>query len=163
MSKPVLVLVMSDMCGACQNFKRKLLPDLERELKRDSRFNFIVLNFPEMAIPSNGKDFHPELKNGFVEFFPTFILFPGHLWNNRNSKLQGVPKHSMKNNPKVDYSKSSILSWVNDTINNNPMFNSSTGNMGSLARPLGDDRYAVPTYGTYNLYQSTKADREFDV
>lgn len=149
MNKPVLVLVMSEKCGACQNFKRKMLPDLERDLNKNNSFDFVVLDFPEMVI--NGNDvkntyYHPELKNGFVEFFPTFLLFPGDLWYNRETKLKGVPKH---NNTNVDYSKSSIISWINDTVDRESMFSDRKGNSNS---------YVVPTYGTYNKFKSTKID-----
>ena len=150
MNKPVLVLVMSQKCGACQNFKRKMLPDLENILKNDPRIQFVLLDFPEMAIPLNkdGKEYHPELRNGFVEFFPTFLLFPGNLWNNKDSKLKGVAKHDMKKNPQVDYSKSSILSWIDETIDKDPLF-SSTSTEGN---------FIVPTYGTYNRFRATKVD-----
>lgn len=170
MNKPVLVLVMSQMCGACQNFKRKGLPALERDLKNDSRFRFIVLDFPEMAIPVNkdGKEYHPELRNGFVEFFPTFLLFPGHLWNNKDSKLKGVAKHDLRKNPNVDYSKASIISWIEETINQDPLFNSSNimlinnnnynNNHNNHNNHRETEKYVVPTYGTYNRFKSTKID-----
>lgn len=156
MEKSVLVLVMSHMCGACQNFKRKMLPDLERELKNDNRFRFIILDFPEMAIPfdKEGKEYHPELRNGFVEFFPTFLLFPGNLWNNKESKLKGIAKHELKKNPNVDYSKSSILSWIDETLRKNPLF--LKRNSLIEGRQNEKNQYIVPTYGTYNRFKSTK-------
>lgn len=172
MNKPVLVLVMSEKCGACQNFKRKALPELEKELKNDSRFKFVSLDFPDMTVPNNkdGKEFHPELRNGFVEFFPTFLLFPGNLWNDKNSKLKGVAKHDLKINPNVDYSKNSIISWIEETLKTNPLFINSnidindkiknTNPYGSYAK-LGDDGYySVPTYGTYNIFKGTKPDND---
>ena len=157
MNKPVLVLVMSQLCGACHNFKKKMLPELERELKGDNRFRFLVLDLPEMGVPRSGKainenEFHPDLKNGFVEFFPTLLLFPGNLWNNKDSKLKGVPKHDLKKNPEVDYSKNSILSWIDKTIRNNSMFS------GNNTNSKKTENYIVPTYGTYNRFKGTKID-----
>lgn len=152
MNKPVLVLVMSQMCGACHNFKKKMLPELERDLNPDNRFRFLVLDLPEMGVPRTGKDingneFHPDLKNGFIEFFPTLLLFPGNLWNNKDSKLKGVAKHDLKENPKVDYSKASIFSWIDETIRNDPLFSN------NQKKP---ENYIVPTYGTYNRFKGSK-------
>ena len=165
MDKPVLVLVMSEACGACQNFKRKILSDLEKDLRNDSRVRFVVLEFPTMAIPQNkdGREYHPELRNGFVEFFPTFLLFPGNLWNNKDSKLKGVAKHSLKKNSQVDYSKSSILSWIDETLRKDSLFFSSNIVLTENGKPLysKEGYYTVPTYGTYNRFRPTKTDDDF--
>jgi thiol-disulfide isomerase/thioredoxin len=171
MNKPVLVLVMSQVCGACQNFKKKMLPDLEKELRNDPRIRFISLEFAEMGISKDGKDkdgkdYHPDLKNGFVEFFPTLLLFPGNLWNNKESKLKGVPKHDMKKNPQIDYSKNSILNWVENTIKSDPLFSSSDKFMltengkpiNSYPKQLENGRYIVPTYG--NRFKPTRVEDE---
>ena len=156
MNKPVLVLVMSQKCGACHNFKAKMLPELEKDLKNDNRFRFLVLDLPDMGVPKTGRDiagneFHPDLKNGFVQFFPTFLLFPGNLWNDKNSRLKGVPKHDMEKNPKVDYSRASILSWIDSTIETDPLFSNSFPK-------TNKKEYVVPTYGTYNRFKGTKTD-----
>lgn len=162
MNKPVLVLVMSQQCPACQNFKKKMLPELEKEFKNDNRFRFVVLDFPKMEIPINkdGKEYHPELRNGFVEFFPTFLLFPGNLWNNKDSKLKGVAKHVLSKNPKPDYSKASILGWIDETIKRDPLFTGTpivTDNVRPMApKQLEDGKFLVPTYGTYNRFRSGK-------
>lgn len=148
MDLPVLVLVMSDKCGACQNFKRTMLPELERELRGNTKFNLVVLNFPEFNIPVKSNfDYHPDLRTGFVQFFPTFLLFPGELWNDKTSKLKGVAKHDLNVNPNIDYSKKSILSWVDETVSQNPMF------AGTKRRKV---ETVVPTYGTYTKFHSTK-------
>lgn len=151
MAKPVLVLVMSKMCGACQNFKAKMLPELEKELKKDPRFRFIILDFPNMAIPldKSGKEFHPNLRN-FIEFFPTFLLFPGNLWDDPSSNLKGVAKHELKKNPNIDYSKSSLNSWIEDTLKRDPLFNDDS----STFKTKND---MIPTVGTHNLFRSMKA------
>ena len=158
MNKPVLLLVMSKQCGACAHFKRKILPELEKELKNDSRINFIILDFPEMMVPVTGSH-HPELKNGFVRFFPTFILFPGNLWNNHKSKLKGVIKHGDELQPRVDYSKNSILTWINETLKN-PIFidYNNEKNMGAFAKSIDNGRFIVPTIGTYNRFKNTRLD-----
>ena len=166
MNKPVVVLVMSQMCGACQQFKKKMLPELKKELENDPRVKFVILDFPEMGVPINkeGKDYHPELRNGFVKFFPTFLMFPGYLWNNKDSKLKGVAKHDLEKNPNVDYSKASILSWIDNTIKKDPLFTTNTiqtDNSKPMAPKQTDDgKYMVPTYGTYNRYKSTKINND---
>jgi len=140
MDKPVIVLILSERCGACINFKRKILPELKEELENDSKIKTVILDFPEMAIPSiNNKVgvYHPELRNGFVRFFPTIALFPGNLWNYHDTKLKGVVKHGDEENPRVDYSKSSILKWIKETIKDNDLFE------------IGNESYIVPTYGQF--------------
>jgi thiol-disulfide isomerase/thioredoxin len=166
MNKPVLVLVMSQQCPACSNFKKKMLPELEKEFKNDSRIRFVLLDFPKMEIPisKDGKDYHPELRNGFVEFFPTFLLFPGNLWNNKDSKLKGVAKHVLSKNPKPDYSKASIVNWIDETIRKDPLFtNNSNVILADNTKPMApkqleDGKYLVPTYGTYNRFKASRID-----
>lgn len=163
MNKPVLVLAMSEKCGACVQFKRKMLPELEKELNNDSRIKFVVLDFPEMMIPqtTQGLTYHPELRNGFVRFFPTFILFPGNLWNNHNSKLKGVIKHGDEPNPRPDYSKPSISSWIDETLKT-PGFSEiqveKIKPSGPLTRSLNNGKFVVPTVGTYNRFKNTRLD-----
>lgn len=147
MNKPVVVIVLSERCGACMNFKRKNLPELKAALEKDSRINTVILDFPEMAIPKFNNDvgvYHPDLRTGIVRFFPTIALFPGNLWNSHETKLKGVIKHGDEEMPKVDYSKSAVLKWINETINNNPLF-----------EKFENKSYVVPTYGQF---KSTKID-----
>src|SRR5665647_1415124 len=116
----VLVLVMSQKCGACQRFK-KSLPELEKPLNNDKRFEFVVLEFDDFTIPApKGNQYHPELRN-FIKWFPSFILFPSNLWNNHKSTLKGVIKHGDEATPKIDYSLSSLNSWISEALKN-PMF-----------------------------------------
>ena len=109
--------------------------------------NFIILDFPDMAVtpanPSVG-NYHPDLKN-FVRFFPTVALFPGNLWNDHKAKLRGVVKHGDEENPRVDYSKTSIFSWIEDTIKNNDLF----------SKAVFGKNIIVPTYGQF---RSSKID-----
>ena len=145
MNKPVLVLILSKMCGACGNFKRKMLPELEQEFASNSNINLVILDFPEMGIsPSNPSvgNYHPQLSNGYVKFFPTIALFPANLWNDHKSKLKGVVKHGDEETPKIDYSKTSIINWVNDTIRQNSLFNN--------YKNVKTDKYVVPTYGQFH-------------
>ena len=147
MNKPVVVIVLSQRCGACMNFKRKL-PDLKSALENDTRIKTVVLDFPEMAIPKYNNDvgiYHPELRTGFVKFFPTIALFPGNIWNSHEMKLKGVVKHGDEEAPpKVDFSKSSVMKWINETIKDNPIFENSE-----------NKTYVVPTYGQF---KNTKID-----
>jgi len=114
-----------------------------------------------MTIPVSN-NYHPELRNGFVRFFPTFILFPGNLWNNHKSKLKGVIKHGDEQQPRIDYSKNSISSWIDETLKT-PLFieNSTVENnkpMGFLSKSLENGKYVVPTIGTYTRFKNTRLD-----
>lgn len=167
-----LVLVMSEVCGACQQFKKNMLPALKNDLENDSRFNFIIKEFPTMVIgPPKNNEYHPELRN-FVRFFPTFIVFPEHLWDNPKSKLKGIVKHGSEENPKIDYSKNSLNNWINESLKN-PMFSGGVvvtnsklagvpGNVntGSTLKISADGKYYAPTYGTYMRIRPGNPDYE---
>jgi len=149
MNKPVLVFILSERCGACLNFKRKMLPELQDELAKNNMINFVILDFPDMSIPASNPsvgNYHPELKNGFVRFFPTIALFPGNIWNDHKSRLKGVVKHGDEEVPRVDYSKASVFNWIEDTIKNNSLF--VNGNNFSK-------KMIIPTYGQF---KSSKID-----
>lgn len=137
-NKPILLFVVSSSCGACVNFKRKVLPDLEKELEKDSRLSYQIAEFEDMRFqkPINVNP-HPELKH-FVRFFPTLMVVPANLWNNHKSKLKAVVKHGEEENPNVDYSKNGILSWVNETLKN-PLF----------SNVEKSETYIIPTYGQF--------------
>jgi hypothetical protein len=149
MSKPILLFVFAKNCSGCINFKKRVLPELEKELSSDSRLTYQIIEFNDMQVTPNEKH-HPDLKNGFVRFFPTLMLVPSNLWNNHKSKLKAVVKHGDEDPPKVDYSKVGILAWVNETITKNPLF---TGNseksFGPLSKSLPDGKHVVPTYGQF--------------
>ena len=116
MSKPIVIFVFSQQCGACINFKRKALPELEKELK-DRRIDYEVVEYETMNIqnrPVSGNP-HPDIKYGYIRFFPTILLVPSDIWRNHKTKLRTVVKHGDEENPKVDYSKAGILSWIEDT------------------------------------------------
>ena len=61
-----------------------------------------------------------------------------------------------------DYSKSSILEWINKTIKNNAIF-AKNSNISSniLTKSTDDGKYFIPTHGTYTKYMSSKIVEEF--
>lgn len=149
MSKPILLLLFAKSCGGCINFKRKTLPELESILSKDDRLTYQIIEFNDMQVTPTEKH-HPDLKNGFVRFFPTFMIVPSNLWNNHKSKLKAAVKHEGEDPSKVDYSKNSILAWVNDTLTKNPLFtNTSEKSFGPLSKSLPDGKHYVPTYGQF--------------
>jgi len=140
-NKPILLFIVSSSCGACVNFKRRNLPELERELEKDSRLTYQIVEFEDMRFqkPINVNP-HPDLR-GFVRFFPTLMIVPSNLWNNHKSKLKAIVKHGDEENPNPDYSKNSILSWINETLKN-PLF--------STSEKLSENStYIIPTYGQF--------------
>lgn len=160
----VLVLLLSEGCPACIQFKKNILPTIKKELENDSRFRFIILEFPTMAVPApKSNEYHPELRN-FVGWFPTLLLFPSNLWNNSKSKLRGLSKHGDEKNPiemveKADWSKTSIFSWINETLKK-PLFSNvilidNSKNLGGMAK-VENGKYSVPTYGTYTKFTKSR-------
>lgn len=181
MSKPVLLLVMSQTCGACQKFKATALPGIEREIEKDGKVELLKLEFPTMQLNSDDKDsdfeYHPSLPQ-FAGWFPIFILFPENLWFDKGSKLKGVTKDkeeiekSMEDRRKgilpkpgdkkyPDYSKSSIMEWIDSTLKTNSLFNKRTPLNGPLIRQTNDGKVLVPTHGTYTKFVDKQLPEEF--
>ena len=151
--KPVLLIVTSKSCGACTNFKKRQLPELEKELKTDDRITIETLDYPDFNVSA-------ELKP-YIKFFPSIMLIPGNLWNTK--KLKGIVKHGDEDMSKlkIDYSVNSIKKWIDETLKNE-MFQSSLPERlnGPLTRPLEDGRYVVPTYGTFKKFKSMPPDED---
>jgi hypothetical protein len=157
-----LVLVMSEQCGACQQFKARLLPTIQRDLENDHRFKFVILEFPTMRVnPPKNNEYHPDLRN-FIKWFPTFIMFPSNLWENSRSKLTGVIKHGDEENPKIDYSRNSLFSWIDETLkkpgfsSNNILVVDNGKPLGSMSKHTVDGKHYVPTLGTYTKFRNAK-------
>jgi len=164
--KPVLVIVLSKSCPACINFKKNTLSKMEKELNNDSKFKTVILEYPDFNVTVSSlpgqPPIHPELKNGFIRFFPTLILFPGNLWSNHKSKLKGVIKHGDEpmDKPKIDYSKNSIVNWIDTTLKNDPLFKQTEPipDTAPLIKKLDNGNYIVPTYGTYTKFKNATID-----
>jgi hypothetical protein len=156
-NKPILLFVVSSVCGACVNFKRKMLPELEKELSNDPRLTYQIVEFEDMQFrkPINVTP-HPDLK-GFVKFFPTIMLVPANLWNDRSSKLKAVVKHGDEESPNIDYSKNSILSWINTSLKN-PIFQNEVDRSNQSSRSHENGRYTIPTYGQFRHSKVDESD-----
>ncbi len=181
MGKPVLLLVMSDTCGACQKFKVTALPSIEKEIKKQGNVELLKLEFPIMQISTDDVDskfeYHPEL-NKFVTWFPTFILVPDNLWFDKGSKLsclvkdkEGVDK-SMEDRRKgivpqpgdkryPDYSKDSILDWIKTSLSSDSIFTKRPELKGPLVKNTSDGKVSVPTHGTYSTFINDEIPEEF--
>jgi len=120
---------------------------LIKALQNDGSVRIRSIIIDDMRDFTLGNEYHPQLQSK-VHFFPTFILFPGNLWNNHKTKLKGIIKHGDEPQPKIDYSKNSVLSWINDSLKNS-LFSS---------EKYSSDKYVVPTLGTYNRFKNTRLD-----
>lgn len=136
-NKPLLLFIFARNCGGCIAFKGRMLPDLERELKKDDRLDYEIVEYEDMSMQKViGKKPHPDLRM-YVRFFPMMILVTSDSWKNHNGKLKAFPKHT---DPReADHSKPSILNWINDTITKNPAFS-----------PSSNETRLVPTYGQFH-------------
>ena len=176
MSNPVLVMVFSKQCGACHKFKANTLPDLEKDLKKLKDVEVLKLEFPEMRVPLSDKEvgfeYHPKLSE-YARWFPTFILFPDNLWFDKGSNLKGIIKDEelvTKSLP-PNYSKNSILEWIEHTSKTNPLFtqkrtilnddNKETKQNKKLNYRTNSGKIVVPTYGTYTKITNNKIYDEF--
>lgn len=176
---PVLLLVMSEACSACVNFKQNTLPKLEQELRKIKDVEFLKLEFPQMHVPPTDQgmkfEFHPSLYK-YVKFFPTFLMFPERLWFDKGSDLEGFMMNAeeFENKGKIDLSLKGTLTWVNQ-VKYDDLFhrNSSTRGRRNILvvdrdRPLSDlnkqttdGKVLVPTYGTYTKFRHSKVPESF--
>lgn len=93
MSKITLVIVTADTCGACQKFKRDILPQLLTDIKTIPNINVVQinLNHTQENIPAN----YPSGLTKFIGFFPSFLItetknYTSNNMNNFNSvKIYG--------------------------------------------------------------------------
>ena len=166
---PVFVLVMAKTCGACQNFKRRIWPNLKQELERLNKVDIVEIELSSTNSVVSNTTYHPELKK-FIGWFPTILLFTGDSWNNKSSKLEGIVKNGKLNNNgvefvgKPDFSKQSVLEWLNENLNQNALFKNSnsiiitengrTIDKGFIPLKDTDNNYRVPTYGQIKFTES---------
>jgi hypothetical protein len=109
MASPVLVLIKSTQCGACQNLAR-YWPSIVARLKSDYptlRFVTYELDnmrgmFDESKVPAG--------LSKFMSWFPMILLVPGALWDSAIAQL------SAGKNNKVDLTQGTqVLNGVNDS------------------------------------------------
>jgi hypothetical protein len=150
--KPVLVVMTSEACGHCANFKRNVLPYLERDLREDGRVKLITIDLPQLTSKPSREEYHPELRN-YLGWFPTMSLFTPDTWYDRRSKLKGVLKDGkliqmhgtvkpVMGTPNI--SKNSIMEWVDKTLKEHPYF----GNNPSNPNHNNNDMIIVPTHSS---------------
>lgn len=171
MSKPVFVLVTAEDCHHCDDFKKSRTgwPAIKSGLVKNGRVKIVEIHLPTMTSrPSD--TYHPELAK-YIGWTPTMMLFPGSSWRNHSSELKGVVKNGEFVNGEIDvtgkvnFSKNAMVGWVNDNLDNNPLFNgppveapptilitdSSKNNSGNESIFPDGRRIKVPTAGYYKM------------
>ena len=88
MSKPVVVLVTSAICGPCREFKRDVLPKLKEKISKGKIVDFVHLETQGMDFNFKPEGFNPKIKN-FVSYFPSLLIFSGKTWKNHYVNLVG--------------------------------------------------------------------------
>lgn len=155
MVKPVFVLIMSESCGHCANFKAKRWPGIKEKLLKDGKVDVVEITLQDSTVKP-GKEYHPQLAK-YIGWFPIMMLFNGNDWKNHGSNLRGIIKNGKLTNngvetvpdgdKQVDYSPKSILSWVNQNVENNAILKGGI-TQESLARMQPGSTVYIPTVGS---------------
>jgi hypothetical protein len=79
-SKFVMVLLMSDACGHCTNFKNTQLSTLKSQLKSIlPNVKLVEISLPTMSSPI--PDPYPPSLKQFAKWFPTLLMFSQEAWS----------------------------------------------------------------------------------
>jgi len=87
----VLVIIMSDACGHCVNFKNTQLATLKRRIAKE----FDNVKVEEITLPTFSSDlpekYPPSLKN-LISWFPMFMLCDGENWSSACNNKKNLSK-----------------------------------------------------------------------
>lgn len=124
---PTFVVIIAGNCNACNIFKQYVKSKLFEQLESEDVINIITFEFETLAKVK----ILPEMHKGLIKFaryLPTLFLTTGQLWNNPESKLEGVIygrreiggiTQPMSEFP-LDYNK--IYNWINEQLKDNILF-----------------------------------------
>lgn len=159
--RPVFVLTTSTTCGPCQYFKKHTWPDLYKKLKDDKKLKIVHIEVPSQGIPPDPDKYHSAMRN-FIGWYPTMSIFLAADWEKKEEgsvlrgiikngaivKIDGVDSIQMIGNS--DISEKSILKWIDDSLNNNNLFNinSKKNNLFNNKNKVSD-KIKVPTKASY--------------
>ena len=136
--RPVLVVITSDGCDMCKDYKVSEKAKLERLLQVDARVDIVRLeaesDFVRKQVIYHGDNYHPDLKDKYACWYPNFILCTTADWRNHKEPLNGIiyggDLLSEINNGTVQYKvkeiekeyvvkAENIMNWVIDKLNTN--------------------------------------------
>lgn len=128
-TRPVVLLVTANDCGACSKFYTPWSTDISPAISNLGNVRLEWYAYPTMgSMPTtiNGKAVPVDLAN-YVGWFPTLLLVPGTAWNNSmrdkdaplnaeifalDTYVNGVPTRSKT----IPLTKEAILRWIKDTV-----------------------------------------------
>jgi hypothetical protein len=170
-NKPVLLLVTAGNCHFCTTFKDNIWIGLKKSLEKKGNVQIIQIELQTIDSILSKIEYHRDLYK-FVQWYPTIILFPSVLWYNTNSRLDGSVMNgkvvngliTIDESPKVKFTESSILDWVNNTISSNLFRNKPnillTNGSNIINIPNNEDKIQqsdkqlFPTHGSFIRFRS---------
>ncbi len=131
-NRNVLVIVVSENCGACKQYKsNKGLDQLMKDIQVAGIVRSVLIEKKAMRDPIDLK--YPQQLNNLAVWYPTFILVNGKAWNqnfseSKNSELPvevfngivGKDGIAQMSNDRKLFDK--IVPWVIENVENNPKF-----------------------------------------
>lgn len=127
MSKSLLVIITAENCGACKNLEQS--GELNRIISTVQQSGLVEvkhLPVPKMGeMPLNV----PSDLSRLVGWYPIFILISRSSWNSGRKLSADIFNSNMVEGrfvpqPTRNTSSSSIMSWINEQLSMNPIFNS---------------------------------------
>lgn len=163
---PTLIVITAGNCSACNIFKRFVRTKLFEQLKSDDIINITTFEFETLATVK----FLPEMHKGVVKFagyLPTLLLTLGQLWNNQDSKLEGVVHGRQEINgviqpmPRFPLDYDEIYKWINEQLKDNPLFFKIGGynNSTDYGNNIDDVKY-IPTIGSMQMMQTRQTNQK---
>lgn len=135
--RPVLIIITSNECPACKDYKTNESKKLERLLQVDARVHVVKLeSHPDIVNKritySGAKRYHQELKDKYPCWLPNFILCTMADWQNDEGPLNGIIyggelKKENENGKIIDVVKEiegeyivraeNIMNWIVEKLN----------------------------------------------
>jgi thiol-disulfide isomerase/thioredoxin len=155
--KPVFVIVTAQNCGHCHRFSNTY-PQLADMIRNTGLVEVIELKLPSISSVPN-PDIYPLDIQRYIKWYPTFILFPGRVWNHaltgKNNRLDGVVFNGRVFNDEVKHfnyipetknmaislTPDNLIAWIRSELDT-PLFRNSES-MDKLPYGMSDQQKTI--------------------
>jgi hypothetical protein len=125
--KSILLIVTARDCGACTQFKSKVLPELKKKILSENVVNLVHDDLPTYR-SSNINSVDPDIPasvGNYIRWFPTLLLFPVGSWEPvvfNGIVSNGTVKMVEDRNQTIPMSLAGINGWIHHQLVSNPQF-----------------------------------------
>lgn len=128
MSNPIFLIVTSNGCQHCTQFKKNILGSLKDQLQNDNQVEVVELNLESTnsELPSE----YPSDLRRYINWYPTFLLFSRDSWYRAYDEgvLKGLVFNGVVDNDQAkarlvgnkSINKNNIVSWIKNNLSSLP-------------------------------------------